>query len=63
MSTLPVTTKHQKPHNKLWLSLAAKKVKNYLNDLFKPETVEVTFEMDGDSITYTYTKVEEKKVA
>lgn len=63
MSTLPVTTKHQNRHNKLWLSLTAKKMKKYLNDLFKPETVEVTFEMDGDSITYTYTKVEEKKVA
>jgi hypothetical protein len=63
MRTLPVITKHQKPSHTLWLYTMAKRCKKYLNDLFKPETVEVTFKMDGDSMTYTYTKVKEKKVA
>jgi len=36
---------------------------NRLKRLFEPEEVEVTFKMDGKNITYTYIKVEHKKVA
>lgn len=46
-----------------WLTATGKRLKKYVNDLFRPEVVEVTFRMDGDNVTYTYTKVDEKKVA
>ena len=34
-----------------------------IRNLFKPEEVEVTFTDEGHTISYTYTKIEEKKVA
>ncbi len=34
-----------------------------IKSLFEPEEVEVTFEVKGNHINYTYTKVEHKKVA
>ncbi len=34
-----------------------------INDLFKPEEVEVTFKNDGKNMSYTYTKVSHKQVA
>ncbi len=32
-------------------------------NLFSPEEVEVTFKTDGNKVRYTYTKVENKRVA
>ncbi len=40
-----------------------KKLGAKLVALFKPEEVEVTFNVKGKNITYTYTKVEHKQVA
>ena len=34
-----------------------------INDLFRPEEVEVTFKNDGKNMSYTYTKVTHKQVA
>jgi hypothetical protein len=40
-----------------------KKLANRINNLFRPEEVEVTFKVEGKNITYTYTVVEQKQVA
>ena len=44
---------------KSWLS----KLSTGFRNLFKAEEVEVTFKVEGTKVRYTYTKVEEKKVA
>ena len=58
-----LTVIKKQPASTSWLAAAGKRFKKYLNDIFRPEVVEVTFKMDGDNVTYTYTKVEEKQVA
>jgi hypothetical protein len=40
-----------------------KLIGNKLFGLFEPEEVEVTFNREGSRITYTYTKVAQKRVA
>ena len=35
----------------------------WINEMFQPEEVEVTFKDDGKNVTYTYTKVAHKQVA
>ncbi|GAA4462350.1 hypothetical protein GCM10023093_08770 [Nemorincola caseinilytica] len=62
MNTLTVIKKQPRPSSS-WLAATGKRLRKYINDLFRPEVVEVTFKMEGDSVTYTYTKVDEKKVA
>jgi len=42
-----------------FLKLMAEKI----NNMFRPEEVEVTFKTDGKNATYTYIKVDEKQVA
>jgi hypothetical protein len=45
------------------LKIIVKVIGNKLFGLFEPEEVEVTFNKDGNRITYTYTKVAPKRVA
>ena len=40
-----------------------KKFRAGIINLFSPEEVEVTFKSDGNRVSYTYTKVEHKRVA
>lgn len=45
------------------VAILFKKLANRINNLFRPEEVEVTFKVEGKNITYTYTVVEQKQVA
>jgi hypothetical protein len=45
------------------VSIFFKKLANRINNLFRPEEVEITFKVEGKNITYTYTVVEQKQVA
>ncbi len=57
---LPPTNKAPKPtFFKKWFGKIARKFRS----LFEAEEVEVTFKVEGSKVRYTYTKVEEKKVA
>ena len=40
-----------------------RRLSHMISDLFKPEEVEVTFKVEGNTTRYTYTKVPEKQVA
>lgn len=49
---------------KKWgMRLFFQKLRNRITDLFEPEEVEVTFEVKGKNVNYTYTKVAHKQVA
>ncbi len=56
-------TGKKNPPGSFWLTDAARWLRRNISDLFKPEEVEVTFKVEGDNVTYTYTKVNEKQVA
>jgi|GEM_PF-5886965 len=56
-------TGKKNPSGGFWLTDAARWLRRNISDLFKPEEVEVTFKVEGDNVTYTYTKVNEKQVA
>ncbi len=57
---LTPTNRTKKPSFfKLWFVKVAQKFRR----LFEAEEVEVTFKVEGSKIRYTYTKVDEKKVA
>jgi hypothetical protein len=62
MNTLSISNKNT-TQQVSWAVSMGRKLKQGISNLFKPEVVEVTFKIDGDHITYTYTKVSEKKVA
>ena len=40
-----------------------KKLGSKIAGLFEPEEVEVTFKVEGNKVSYTYTKVSDKQVA
>ncbi|MFI5195593.1 MAG: hypothetical protein ACHQD8_00750 [Chitinophagales bacterium] len=39
------------------------KITSKITSLFEPEEVEVTFKVEGEKVSYTYTKVSHKQVA
>ncbi len=57
------TTVNQKPTRQSWFSAVASRIACSVQNLFRPEEVEVTFKKEGDRITYTYTRVQDKRVA
>jgi hypothetical protein len=40
-----------------------KKLADRISELFEPEEVEVEFKVEGDKVSYTYTKVPHKQAA
>jgi hypothetical protein len=56
-------TVNQKPARQSWFSAVASRIVRSVHDLFRPEEVEVTFKKEGDRVTYTYTRVQDKRVA
>ena len=56
MKTMEI--KHGKKATGHRLSYLLKKLKDRFITLFEPEEVEVTFDRDGESSSYTYTKVQ-----
>jgi len=40
-----------------------KKLVSRISELFEPEEVEVEFKVEGDKVSYTYTKVPHKQAA
>lgn len=57
------TTVNQKPARQSWFSAFASRIARSVHNLFRPEEVEVTFKKEGGRITYTYTRVQDKRVA
>lgn len=55
--------KDQEPEKLNRLTGIFKKISNRLSELFRPEEVEVTFRKEGNTVRYTYTIVEHKRVA
>jgi len=46
-----------------WFAVFFRSLGHKLVSLFEPEEVEVTFKVEGNKTTYTYTKVTQKQVA
>lgn len=46
-----------------WIAVFFKGLGHKIVGLFEPEEVEVTFKVEGNKTTYTYTKVSQKQVA
>jgi hypothetical protein len=46
-----------------WIAILFRSLGHKVVSLFEPEEVEVTFKVEGNKTTYTYTKVTQKKVA
>lgn len=46
-----------------WIAILFRSLGHKVATLFEPEEVEVTFKVEGNKTTYTYTKVTQKQVA
>jgi hypothetical protein len=46
-----------------WFAVFFRSLGHKVVSLFEPEEVEVTFKVEGNKTTYTYTKVSQKQVA
>lgn len=46
-----------------WFAVFFRSLVHKVVSLFEPEEVEVTFKVEGNKTTYTYTKVSQKQVA